>query len=219
MKVMAIVPAYNEEQRLEDTLQAIKSIPSVDMIRVVNDGSSDRTAEVALQAGVELIDLKTNVGKGEALNIASKDVPADVVVFLDADLGKTAAEGEKIIRPIIDGEADLCIGKFPPPLKKGGFGFVKRLAAWGIRKEGLEVLEPLSGQRAMKVEVLKKVLPFHSGFGIEVGMTIRALRNGYRVKEVPVNMGHAETGRDLKGFIHRGEQFWDVLKVILRERR
>lgn len=219
MKVMAIVPAYNEEQRLGDTLQAIKSIPSVDMIRVVNDGSSDRTAEVARQAGVELIDLKTNVGKGEALNIASKDVPADVVVFLDADLGKTAAEGEKIIRPVIDGEADLCIGKFPPPLKKGGFGFVKRLASWGIRKDGLEVQEPLSGQRAMKVEVLKKVLPFHSGFGIEVGMTIRALRNGYRVKEVPVNMGHAETGRDLKGFIHRGEQFWDVLKVILRERK
>lgn len=219
MKVMVIVPAYNEEKRLKDTLEAIRSIGSVDLIRVVNDGSSDRTADVARQAGVELLDLAVNVGKGEALNRASRDVPADVVVFLDADLGRTAVEAAKIIQPVIDGEADLCIGKFPPPLKKGGFGFVKGLAAWGIRKEGFESAEPLSGQRAMTVEVLQKVLPFHAGFGIEVGMTIRALRNGYRVKEVPVNMGHAETGRDLKGFIHRGEQFRDVLKVILRERK
>ena len=79
--------------------------------------------------------------------------------------------------------------------------------------------EPLSGQRAMTDKVLRDILPFHSGFGIEIGMTIRALRRGYRVVEVPVNMTHAETGRNLKGFIHRGKQFMDVARVILEENR
>ncbi|NLB18101.1 MAG: hypothetical protein GX825_05070 [Syntrophomonadaceae bacterium] len=96
---------------------------------------------------------------------------------------------------------------------------VKRLASWGIAREGLLVREPLSGQRAMTIEVLEAILPFHSGYGIEIGMTIRAVRNGYRVMEVPVNMSHAETGRDLKGFIHRGRQFLDVGKVLIAENR
>ena len=87
---------------------------------------------------------------------------------------------------------------------------VKRLASWGIAREGMVSEEPLSGQRAMTYQVLQDILPFHSGFGIEIGMTIRALRRGYRVMEVPVQMSHAETGRNLKGFLHRGRQFVDV---------
>lgn len=219
MRVVAIVPAYNEEERLSSTLQAIREIPGIDAIRVVNDGSTDRTLEVAKEAGVEIVDLQTNVGKGEAINIGTRGVSADVFIFLDADLGETAREGAKILTPVVNGEADICVAKFPPPRKKGGFGMVKRLASWGIAREGMVSEEPLSGQRAMTDKVLQDILPFHSGFGIEIGMTIRALRRGYRVIEVPVNMAHAETGRNLKGFIHRGQQFMDVARVILAENR
>ncbi|HOV43176.1 MAG TPA: glycosyltransferase family 2 protein, partial [Syntrophothermus lipocalidus] len=55
------------------------------------------------------------------------------------------------------------------------------------------------------------------GFGVELGMSLRALARGYRLLEVDTTMTHAETGRDVKGFVHRGRQFWDVLKVILKE--
>lgn len=222
MKVVAIVPAYNEEQRLASTLQAIREIPEIDVIRVINDGSTDRTLEVAREcgvSGVEVVNLETNVGKGEAINIGVRGVKADVFVFLDGDLGETAREGARILIPVLLGEADLCIAKFPPPEKKGGFGMVKRLASWGIAREGMVSAEPLSGQRAMTYQVLQDILPFHSGFGIEIGMTIRALRRGYRVMEVPVKMSHAETGRNLTGFLHRGRQFVDVARVILAENR
>ena len=168
---------------------------------------------------MEVVNLTANVGKGEAINRGVRGVEADVFIFLDADLGDTAREAARILRPVLNGEADLCVARFPPPKKKGGIGMVKRLAAWGIAREGMIAREPLSGQRAMTSQVLQDILPFHSGFGIEVGMTIRALRRGYRIIEVPVQMSHAETGRNLKGFIHRGRQFLDVARVILAENR
>ncbi|MGI6513881.1 MAG: glycosyltransferase family 2 protein [Syntrophomonadaceae bacterium] len=219
MRVAAIVPAYNEENRIASTLKAIQEIPEINVIRVVNDGSTDRTAEIARESGVEVVNLTANVGKGEAINRGVRGVEADVFIFLDADLGDTAREAARILRPVLNGEADLCVARFPPPKKKGGIGMVKRLAAWGIAREGMIAREPLSGQRAMTSQVLQDILPFHSGFGIEVGMTIRALRRGYRIIEVPVQMSHAETGRNLKGFIHRGRQFLDVARVILAENR
>jgi glycosyltransferase involved in cell wall biosynthesis len=184
MRVVAIVPAYNEENRLALTIQSIREIPAIDIIRVINDGSTDCTLEVAQKAGVEIVDLKTNVGKGEAINIGTRGVAADVFIFLDADLGETAREGAKILTPVLKGEADLSVAKFPPPKQKGGFGMVKRLAAWGIAREGMVSEEPLSGQRAMTDKVLRDIQPFHSGFGIEIGMTIRAIRKGYRIVEV-----------------------------------
>jgi glycosyltransferase involved in cell wall biosynthesis len=215
--VAAVIPAYNEEQRLPATIQAVKTVAAINHIRVINDGSTDNTLAVARETGVEVIDLARNLGKGEALNRGVRDLAADVYVFLDADLGATASEAHKIIAPVVEGEADLCVGRFPPAQKKGGFGMVKKLAGWGIAQAGKIVAEPLSGQRAMTAQVLRDMLPFHSGYGIEVGMTIRALRHGYRLTEVMVNMSHAETGRDMKGFIHRGRQFADVFKVIVAE--
>ena len=218
MRVAAIVPAYNEESRLASTLKAIQEIPEIDLIRVVNDGSTDRTPDRRGMRGGGS-QSSANMGKGEAINRGVQGVEADIFVFLDADLGDTAREAIRILMPVLNGEADLYIAKFPPPQKKGGMGMVKRLASWGIAREGMIAREPLSGQRAMTSKVLQDVLPFHSGFGIEVGMTIRALRKGYRVIEVPVQMSHAETGRDLRGFIHRGRQFLDVARVILAENR
>jgi hypothetical protein len=131
-----------------------------------------------------------------------------------------AGEAEKIIRPVVEGAADLCIASFPPPRKKGGFGIVKGTAAWAIRKVGkIQVTAPLSGQRAMTREVLKKVTPFNEGYGVELGMSIRALLHGFRLMEVPTTMTHKETGRDLEGFLHRGKQFIDVVRVIRTEIR
>ena len=218
MKVAVLIPAYNEAARIKHTLKAVKKIPEVSSIRVVNDGSTDDTSRLAKEEGVEVIDLPRNMGKGQALNLGVQGLDADVFLLLDADLGDTAVEGKHLLQPVLEGQADLAIAVFPPA-QKAGFGWVKGLARWGIAKEGFYAKEPLSGQRAMTKEVLRDVLPFASGFGIEVGMTIRALRKGYRLLEVPVNMSHAATARDLKGFWHRGRQFVDVLNVIVKEGR
>lgn len=220
MTVTAVLPAYNEEIRIVDTLRAVKGLNLIDEIIVVNDGSNDRTAERVREAGVTLIDLPTNMGKGGAMNAALPYINSDIVIFLDADLGSSAKEAIKIIEVVRDGLCDLAIAAFPPPTRKGGFGLVKGTAAWAIRRAGkMEVTAPLSGQRAMTRRALKMLSPFDEDYGVELGMTIKALALGLRVMEVPTTMSHKETGRDIKGFLHRGKQFLDVIRVLNKLRR
>ena len=110
----------------------------------------------------------------------------------------------------------MVIARFKPVRGKKGFGFVKALAFYGVKFfTGQEVTSALSGQRAFKKEVLDEIGTIPEGFGIEIGMLIDILNKGYIVKEVDVDMWHDVTGRDLKGFIHRGKQFWHILKVLV----
>jgi len=214
--VSVVIPAYNEEQRIVQTIRSVKKISGVDRIIIVNDGSSDQTAMLSRAEGVLVIDLVKNKGKGGAMNASLPYIDTDVVAFLDADLGSSACEAGKIIQPVLNGTVDLCIASFPPPKKKGGFGIVKRTAVWALRRAGMsEVNAPLSGQRAMTREVLQAVTPFHEAYGVELGMSIKALARGYKIAEIPTMMGHNETGRDMQGFLHRGKQLLDVLRVII----
>jgi glycosyltransferase involved in cell wall biosynthesis len=216
--VTVVVPAFNEEKTITDTIRALKQRPEVNNILVVNDGSSDNTFALARQEGVEVLDLSSNRGKGAAMNSALEHINTDIIAFVDGDLGSAAGEVYKILAPVLEGKTDLCIAAFPAPTKKGGFGLVKGMAARAIRKAGnLESIAPLSGQRAMTREVLEAVTPFREGYGVELGMTIKALQKGFRIMEVPTTMTHNETGRDLKGFLHRGKQFVDVVRVIRQE--
>lgn len=216
--VTVVVPAFNEEKTITDTIQALKKRPEVNKILVVNDGSSDRTSALARKEGVEVLDLIPNRGKGGAMNAALEHINSDIIAFVDGDLGDAAGEVSKILTPVLAGKTDLCIAAFPPPTKKGGFGLVKGTAARAIRRAGnLESTAPLSGQRAMTREVLLAVTPFREGYGVELGMTLRTLQKGFRIMEVPTTMTHNETGRDLKGFMHRGKQFVDVVRVIVQE--
>jgi len=220
MKVLALVSTFNEEKRISATLEALKQISLIDQIVVVNDGSTDATEKRAEQAGVKVISLPQNVGKGKALNFALEQVGVDmaeVILLADGDLAESASEVEKLLRPVLQGEADMAIADFPKPQVRGGFGLVKNLARWGIRRlTGLTMEEPLSGQRAIKREVFAALGGLEKGFGVEVGLTIDAARAGYRIVEIPTRMSHAETGRNLKGFVHRGRQLRDVLRVIVK---
>lgn len=218
MAVTVVLPAYNEEKLITTTLKSVKAAAFAQRILVIDDGSTDRTAEVAANEGVEVVALSPNRGKGGALNYAAALVDTPVVIFLDADLGDTAGEAALLLEPIMADRADLTIARFPPAIKKGGFGLVKNLARRAIIRAGGPYMEsPLSGQRAMKKEVMQILMPFASGYGIELGMTLRALQKGYRVAEVPTIMRNNETGRDLAGFIHRGKQFIQVARVVLKE--
>ncbi|MBP2071726.1 glycosyltransferase involved in cell wall biosynthesis [Thermoanaerobacterium butyriciformans] len=194
----------------------MENIEEIDEIIVVNDGSTDDTAEKAKKAGARLVNIKNNSGKGRALKEGLKYVKNDVVAFIDADVGLTSREVIKLIKPVVDGEADVTVARFPKVKVKSGFGFVKKLAKYGVKLlTGYDFDSTLSGQRVFKKEVLDKIKRFYSGYGIEVGMTIDILNMGYKIKEVDVDMTHSVTLRDIKGFIHRGRQFIDILKVLL----
>ncbi|MCL6448064.1 MAG: glycosyltransferase family 2 protein [Armatimonadetes bacterium] len=213
--VAALIPAFNEEKYIFDTVRAVLTIPEIEDVLVVDDGSLDDTAGAARRAGARVLSLPANGGKGEALNHGAAKTDAEVVVLLDADLGSTAGEARRLIIPVLEGRTDLAIAIFPESGRKGGFGLVKRLAGRGIKLfTGLETKSPLSGQRAMTREVLRRVTPFAAGFGVEVALTVKAVRAGFRLLEVPVMMGHRDSRRDARGFLHRGKQFWDVTRAM-----
>jgi hypothetical protein len=220
MKVSVIVPAFNEEQRLSETLFAIRKWnPNVELI-VIDDGSADRTAEKAIQMADVFIQNDRNMGKGASLRKGWQKSSGDIILFLDADLGQSAINAGELMTPVIQHHADMSIACLPRKNKKGGFGLVLGLARYGIvRLCGFQTKAPLSGQRAIRREVLQSVGNLSDGFGIEVGLTIDAVKKGFKVIEVPVPFVHRETGRDLKGFIHRGKEFYWVGRTLLQKWR
>jgi len=218
-KVSVLIPAFNEEGRIGETVKASFKILGVFEVIVVDDGSLDNTAVEAEKAGARVLKLPHNMGKGKAIEKGAREVSGEFVVLLDGDLGSSAVFAEKLLPPLLRGEADMVIARFGKPRKKGGVGLVKRLTRWGLKAFTGQVVEAvLSGQRAFTRESFLELLPLSPGYALEFGMTVDALKRGYRIVEVPVEMTHRETGRDLKGFLHRGKQFRDILREIVRRK-
>ncbi|MDW7652358.1 MAG: glycosyltransferase family 2 protein [Bacillota bacterium] len=218
MKISAIIPAYNEELRIGDTVRALLSVPEINEIIVVDDGSADQTAVRAKEAGAQrVIVLDKNRGKGGALSRGVEEAKGDVLCFVDGDLGSSAGQFGKLLVPVLQGDADMVVASFPRAKRPAGIGLVRGVAVWGINKlAGFRPTAPLSGQRVLRRDIWDKALCARDGFGVEVGLTVDCLRNGFRMKEIPVNMSHRESGRDWQGFKHRGKQFVSVSRTLLR---
>jgi glycosyltransferase involved in cell wall biosynthesis len=219
-----IVTARNEADRLGTTLRALRTtFPQADLW-VADDGSDDATAHVALQEGARLVRAPRPLGKGGAATLAADSLLREgdpAVLLADADLGESAAKLRTLVDAVSDpavaadapAAADLAIAIFATRAG-GGFGVAVGAARWSIRlATGRTMQAPLSGQRAMRPGVLRRLLPFARGFGIETGMTIDAVRAGLRIVEVEVDLEHRATGKSVRGFVHRGRQAFDALRA------
>lgn len=219
--ISVLIPAYNEADRIADTLAAIQSFAAemhLGEIIVVDDGSTDDTSDRAQAAGADVVFRQKNSGKGAALNRALALAQGDILLLLDADLGATATEAARLLGPVVSGAADMSIATFPRIAGKGGgVGLVVKLARWGIhRLTGQTMQAPLSGQRAVRRQVLEDIGGFAEGWGVEVGLTVKALQNSYRVLEIPTQMSHRVTGRSPAAILHRAQQFLAALRVLLK---
>lgn len=215
MKATAVVPTYNEEDTIRQTVTSLRAVEGVQRVVVVDDASSDGSAAAAMEAGADVVINGTNLGKGGSLNRVLAGLDFEVLLLIDGDLGDHASQARKVLAPVLSGESDLAIAAFPGPALKGGLGLAQGTARAGIKLlTGLDMSSPLSGQRAMRREVFEAVRPFREGFGVETAMTIDAHRAGFRITEVHTEMGHKETGRDLRGFVHRGKQFLDIIRAL-----
>ncbi len=214
-RVVAVIPVHDGEGRVGATVTAAAALPGVERVVVVDDASTDASAEAARGAGADVVRLDVNRGKAGAVRAGlDRCADADVVLLLDADLGATAAGAAPLLGPVLADEADMTIGVLPGAGTKGGFGLVKRLSAGGIRRAcGFEAVAPLSGQRALRRSVVDALGPCER-FGLEVALTIDAVRAGARVVEVDVDIDHAHTGRRLAGFRHRGRQGRDIARAL-----
>jgi glycosyltransferase involved in cell wall biosynthesis len=215
-RVVALVPARNEADRIGSTVTALRSLPQVSDVVVADDGSTDGTASVALAAGASVLRAVRNGGKGRAIEGALRRLPAaDVWLFADGDLGASAAGLAPVLAEVLEGRADMAVAVLPPA-GGAGFGLVKRAGNRAIRLLcGYDALEPLSGQRALTGEVLGSCRPIARGFGVESALTIDAVRRGFRIVEVDTELSHRPTGRDLRGFAHRGRQGLDIVLAVI----
>lgn len=215
MSVSVIIPAYQAADRIRATVAGARQVAGVAEIIVVDDGSRDGTAEAARAAGADrVIALPRNRGKGEALRAGVEVASGETLLFLDSDLGETAARAGALL-DALSGRQAMSIAVLPSHGRGGGFGLAKGLAAAVIRLfTGLRVAAPLSGQRALPAAVVRHI-GIAPRWAVEVALTCEAAHLGIPIIEVPVDFDHRHTGRDAAGFLHRFRQMWDVLRYAL----
>jgi hypothetical protein len=199
-----LVAARDEEERIARTVEALRAeFPGVEVI-LADDGSRDRTAERAEDAGATVLRLPRR-GKGQALSAAERAAAPGALLLVDADL-----RGD--VRGLVARRAGgLRVARFTRR-EGGGLGAAKAVARALIRlRARVETAEPLSGQRFLDERARAAVFPLAPGFGAETRMTIDAVRAGIGFEEVELDLEHRATGRDLRGFAHRGRQLFDLV--------
>jgi glycosyltransferase involved in cell wall biosynthesis len=228
-RTVIVVAAHDEADRIAETLAALGEAFPGAAVWVADDGSTDATAELASAAGAHLVSCGRVLGKGAAVTLAAgraleheqaRTIEHQDPVFLlcDGDLADSAA----LLGPLLDcvrgGDAELAVAVFATSVG-GGLGLALGFARWAIeRRCGLRTRAPISGQRALSRRALEAVLPFADGYGMEIGMTVDAVRAGCRLREIELDLAHRATGRSFAGFAHRGGQLVDFVRVY-RDRR
>jgi glycosyltransferase involved in cell wall biosynthesis len=228
--IFVIVTAYNEAPRIGATLDGLAAAFPGAPVWVADDGSTDATALLAREAGARVVRSERVIGKGAAATRAAREALCDaqaeeagddaqaIFILCDGDLGESARKLGPLAAVTRGGEADVAVAKFATRVG-GGVGLAVGFARWAIRRRcGLQAEAPVSGQRALHARALEDVLPFAHGFGMEIGMTIDAVRAGHRVAEIELDLAHRVTGRTLMGFLHRGRQLIDFVRVYLSRR-
>lgn len=215
MRVSAVVPAHNEAGRVGAVVAALSSLPGLEQILVVDDGSSDPTAQEARRAGATVLRLPRRGGKASALAAGVARAAGDVVLLVDADLGASAGAVAPLAAAVAAGSCDLALGRLPRRVRGGGWGLAVGLARRALRSAGGPRLEtPLSGQRACRRELLLSLPTWGVGYGVEMAINLHAVRSGARIQEIDIDAEHRVTGRDLAGIVHRGRQFFDIAATL-----
>ncbi|HHE47864.1 MAG TPA: glycosyltransferase family 2 protein [Candidatus Acetothermia bacterium] len=210
MKVSAVIPAYNEAERIGAVLAPLRAAKSVDEIVVVDDGSTDGTAEVVRRFGVKLVRLPENRGKAAALDAGVRVAEGDVLLFLDADLvGLRPEHVEKLLSAYREGDAEIVIGVF----KEGRAG----------TDLSMKIAPFLSGQRVLSRKVWERMRGAveEMEFGVEAALTKLAFKEGWKHKKVELEgVSHVrkEEKRGLTtGVVDRLSMYWDILRSLLRK--
>lgn len=208
MRTIAIIPAFNEEKTIGGVLSVLVQVGEIDEIIVVNDGSKDRTATVAGQFGITLVNLEENRGKGGAIKAGLDSSGADVVLFLDADLiGLKLEHIRQLLAPVVTGQYVMSVGLFENGRR--ATDFAQKVAPY------------LSGQRAVRREVLEAINNLDiSRFGVEVAITKMVDSRNLAVKDVYLqDLTHVTKEEKLgviKGFAARIKMYWEIVQCFAK---
>lgn len=209
-RVAAIVPALNEEANVGKVLKILLSSKFLDEIILVDDGSIDKTAEIGEKLGVKVVKIVSNIGKGGAMRRGAEFTDAEFtdaefIIFFDADLvGLSLNHICSLVKPVLSGQADMCVGIREKAVDTKNFG----------------PLMALGGERAMKKDLLEKIPEkIMQGFAVETAINYYCLKKNLKVEYVPLN-GLSIVIKEKKwglvrGFLNRLKMISEIIKIRL----
>lgn len=219
-EVAVVIPARDAADGVGATVRALHGLPRLRHVIVVDDGSRDATARQAAAAGALVLRHPHHRGRAAALatgadRVAQLDdaagLPPSLLLFVDADLGGSAVHVAALVEPVRAGTVDMTIA-VRPSRRPGDDGPVARLARAGIAAAtGFTATEPLSGLRCLAPAAFRAARPLAPGWGLGTALTIDLLLAGFRVVEVPCDLGRQPGAGDVGG---RWRQLRDVARVL-----
>ena len=223
MKITVGIPAYNEEKNIAKIIIALKK--TADQIIVCDDGSTDSTAAIAESLGVIVIKHTKNSGYGMAIRsifLKAREINADLLVTIDADGQHRIEDISKIVKPIVDGQADISIGsRFlkednnTPGYRKFGVKVITRVTNSSLSEK---VTDAQSGFRAYNSKVLQSLTPSDSGMGISTEILIKSSNLGLKIAEIPTEIQYEGDTSTQNPVSHGTDVLLSTLKYISIER-
>ena len=220
--ISVIIPAFNEEKNIADILaQTEKSLTHLNLsyeVIVINDGSNDKTKYYASNNGAKLISYLTNHGKGYAIRKGLANARGQILVTLDADGSHRPDEIPKLIKPLLLG-ADVVIGsRF---LRAHGKEVTTKLHTLGnllfntliLLLTKKKITDSQTGFRAFKRNTIRDIKLFSNGYEIETELTVKTLKNGFKIREEPISCDPRKSGRSKLNPLRDG---LTILKTILK---
>ena len=221
------IPAFNEERTIARVV--IGAQRYADVVVVCDDGSSDLTGEIAERLGAEVVRHEKNLGYGAAIRSLfrrARELNADVFVTLDADGQHDPAEIPMVVKPVIDGEADVVIGSrfvdgslayAMPWYRRIGVKFITRLVN-NSSKYGVK--DAQSGFRAYSRKALQCLSLLEDGMGVSVEILLNARKCGLKIKEVSASCAYSsvEKTSHKNPFRHGAEVVMAIIKLVVEEK-
>lgn len=223
-KISVVIPCYNEEKTIAKVVGDFRrELPEAEII-VIDNNSTDNSVDLAREAGAKVL-FEKKQGKGNVVKSMFDNIIADIYVMVDGDATYSANEIHKLIKPVLDGEADMVVGN---RLKNMDAKSIKPLHQFGNRailfilnllfRTNLQDI--LSGYRVMNDKFVKNIPLLSEGFEIETELTLQALEKGYKIKEIPITYYERPFGSQSKLHSFRdGSKILFTIMSILRDYR
>jgi glycosyltransferase involved in cell wall biosynthesis len=217
--VLVVIPAYNEQRFIGSVVVHLRMLGYP--VLVVDDGSTDRTAEIAAAAGAEVLVHERNQGKAEALNTGfrhARRASVDVLVAMDGDAQHEPSEIARLLEPITEGTADVVIGSRFLSTSGGEIPHLRRLGQTTMTtltniSSGTNVTDSQSGYRAFSARAIQAMIFAADGFSVEVEMQFQARDLGLSVVEVPISASYTDPPK--RNVLSHGMQVLDgILRLV-----